>query len=230
MPLGLLLNRNRGGAYLTILLLAIGPMGSFYVITLYLQQVRGFSPLQTEAAWLPFALGIVVGAGNAPKPLVRATPRHVAAVGALVAAGAALWASTIGVDTVYWLHVAPAMFLLAVGFGLGVLALTRRRSTASPRLRLGSLHPAEHGSAARCRTGSGGPRRSGCHGHRTLCRYGRQQGERTDRRIWNGAHGRSGTAGGRCGGRLLHAEQSLDEHSGGRRGGVEDRRGVSLTG
>ncbi|MCK9795230.1 MFS transporter [Isoptericola sp. 4D.3] len=125
LPLSLFHDRNRTGAYVTMLLLAIGPMGTFYVLTLHLQQVQHYSPLQTGLAWLPFALGIVVGAGIAPKLLLRIAPRYVAAAGALLGAAAALWFSTITVDSGYWLHLAPAMFVLALGFGLGVLTLTQ---------------------------------------------------------------------------------------------------------
>jgi EmrB/QacA subfamily drug resistance transporter len=125
VPLSLFRDRNRVGAYLTMLLLAIGPMGTFYVITLYLQQVQQFSPLQAGAAWLPFAAGLLLGAGSAPKLLLRIAPRLIAALGALLSALAAFWFSTITVDTSYWLHLAPAMFVLALGFGLGVLALTQ---------------------------------------------------------------------------------------------------------
>jgi len=49
VPLSLFRDRGRAGAYATMLLLAIGPMGTFYVITLYLQQVQHYSPLQTGA-------------------------------------------------------------------------------------------------------------------------------------------------------------------------------------
>ncbi len=125
LPLSLLHDRNRAGAYLTMLLLAIGPMGTFYVITLHLQQVAGFSPLQTGVAWLPFAVGIVLGAGAAPKLLLHTGPRYVAALGALLSAGAALWLSAIETDTSYWTYLAPAMLVLALGFGLGVMALTQ---------------------------------------------------------------------------------------------------------
>jgi EmrB/QacA subfamily drug resistance transporter len=125
LPLALFHDRNRTGAYLTMLLLAIGPMGTFYVITLHLQQVQGFTPLQTGAAWLPFAAGIVLGAGTAPQLLLQVAPRYVAVLGALLSAGAAFWLSAISTDTSYWLHLAPAMLVLAIGFGFGVMALTQ---------------------------------------------------------------------------------------------------------
>ncbi|GAA3693318.1 MFS transporter [Zhihengliuella alba] len=125
VPLSLFKDRSRTGAYLTMLGLAIGPMGTFYVVTLYLQEVRGFSPLITGLSWLPFAVGIVLGAGIAPKLLLKLAPRWVAALGGLLGAAGALWFSSIGTQTGYWLHLAPAMLVVALGFGLGVIALTQ---------------------------------------------------------------------------------------------------------
>ncbi|OUZ07222.1 MFS transporter [Aeromicrobium sp. PE09-221] len=125
VPLSLFTDRNRAGAYLTMLGLAIGPMGTLYVITLYLQQVRDYTPLTTGLAWLPFAVGIVVGAGGAPKLLLAVSARYVTAVGALLSAVGAFWFSRISMDTGYWLGLAPAMFLVALGFGIGVIALTQ---------------------------------------------------------------------------------------------------------
>ncbi|MCQ6272276.1 MFS transporter [Pseudarthrobacter sp. R1] len=125
VPLSLFQDRGRAGAYASMLLLAVGPMGTFYVITLYLQQVQHYSPFQTGLSWLPFAAGIVVGAGGAPKLLNKVAPRVIASGGALLSAAAAFWFSFIQVDTSYWLHLAPAMFFLALGFGLGVIALTQ---------------------------------------------------------------------------------------------------------
>ncbi|MGC5225074.1 MFS transporter [Micromonospora sp. DT81.3] len=125
VPLELFTDRRRAGAYLTMLGLAIGPMGTFYVITLYLQDVRGFGPLITGLSWLPFAVGIVLGAGIAPKVLLRIAPRWVTALGALLSAGGALWFSFIDTQSDYWLHLAPAMLIVALGFALGVIALTK---------------------------------------------------------------------------------------------------------
>lgn len=125
VPLTLFADRNRSGAYLTMLGLAIGPMGTFFVITLYLQQVRGYTPLATGLSWLPFAFGIILGAAIAPKLLLKTGPRYVAAAGALLGAGGAFWFSRITVDTGYWTGLAPAMLVIAVGFGLGVIALTQ---------------------------------------------------------------------------------------------------------
>ncbi|AXK47229.1 MFS transporter [Brachybacterium saurashtrense] len=125
VPLSLFRDRNRTGAYLTMLLMAIGPMGTFYILTLHLQQVEQYTPLMTGIAWLPFAAGIFVGAGTTPKLLLRIAPRYVVTGAALLGAGATFWFSRITTETDYWLHLAPAMFLLAIGFGGGAIALTQ---------------------------------------------------------------------------------------------------------
>lgn len=125
IPLSLFRDRSRIGVYLSTLLLAIGPMGAFYVITLHLQRVEGYSPFQAGLAWLPFAAGILVGAGGAPKLLLRVAPRIIAASSALLGAGAMFWFSRIDVDTDYWLQLSVPMFLMAVGYGGGLIALTQ---------------------------------------------------------------------------------------------------------
>ncbi|WP_309130635.1 MFS transporter [Brevibacterium sp.] len=125
VPLSLFRSRNRSGAYVSMLLLAIGPMGTFFIITLHLQNLEGYGPLQTGLSWLPFALGIFIGAGAGPKLILRFSPRFVAALSVVFAAGATFWFSRISFDTAYWWHLAPAMLFLAIGYGMGIMALTQ---------------------------------------------------------------------------------------------------------
>jgi EmrB/QacA subfamily drug resistance transporter len=124
LPLRLFKNRNRAGSYLSMLLLAVGPMGAFYLLTLYMQHLLGYSPIQTGLAWLPFGIGIVLGAGITAKLVTRFAPRMIAAAGMLIAAGALAWLSTIGQQAHYFGHLLPAIFATAFGFAMGVVPLT----------------------------------------------------------------------------------------------------------
>jgi EmrB/QacA subfamily drug resistance transporter len=124
LPLELFRDRNRSGSYLTMLFAGAGLMGTFYLVTLYLQEVLQFGPLKTGLASLPFSAGIILGAGISTKLVETKAPRVVAAPGFLVAAGAMFWLSRLTVDSSYALHVMPALFLTSFGLGLAVVTLT----------------------------------------------------------------------------------------------------------
>jgi EmrB/QacA subfamily drug resistance transporter len=124
VPLRLFNDRNRTGSYLGILLLSVGPMGAFYLLTLYMQHILAYSPLVTGLAWLPFGAGIVLGAGVSSKLVLRLAPRGVAVPGMVLGGLVLLWLSGIGVEANYVAHVMPAIFGLAFGFAMGIVSLT----------------------------------------------------------------------------------------------------------
>jgi predicted MFS family arabinose efflux permease len=124
LPLRVFRDRNRAGAYIGMLLVSFGPMGMFYLLNLYLQYVLGYGPLETGLAWLPFAFGIVLGAGVSAKLVVRSAPRVIVASGMVITALGLLALSRIGSDTSFWLHLMPAIFATAFGFALNFVPLT----------------------------------------------------------------------------------------------------------
>ncbi len=124
VPLALFKDRNRGGSYLAMLLLAVGPMGAFYLLTLYMQHVLVFSPLRTGLSWLPFGVGIMAGAAITTKVVTRVAPRWAAATGMLLCSVALFWLSTVGHAPNYAAHLLPAIFLTAFGFAMGFVPLT----------------------------------------------------------------------------------------------------------
>lgn len=124
LPLRLFKDRNRSGSYLGMLFIAFGPMGTFYLVTLYMQHILGYSPIRTGLAWLPFALGIVLSAGISSKLVARLAPRAVATAGIVISAGAVLWLSAIGPETGYFGNLMPAIFATAFGFGMSFVPLT----------------------------------------------------------------------------------------------------------
>src|SRR5438046_87530 len=63
MPLRIFANRNRSGAYLLSLAIGATLSGMLFVLTLFLQTVLRFSPLQAGFAFLPTAVGVAIGAG-----------------------------------------------------------------------------------------------------------------------------------------------------------------------
>jgi EmrB/QacA subfamily drug resistance transporter len=123
LPLRVPLDRNRGGAYLAALLSAMGLFGMFLFLTYYLQGTLHYSALKTGFAFLPFSIGIFVGAGLTSRLLPRVGPRNLLAPGLLLAALGLAWFAQIDVSSSYLVHVVPAELIVSVGMGLAFVTI-----------------------------------------------------------------------------------------------------------
>jgi EmrB/QacA subfamily drug resistance transporter len=140
LPLRVLADRTRGGAYLGSLLLIAGMFSSFLLLTYYLQGTLGYSALKTGFAYLPYSVGVFVGATLASRLIPRFGPRPLIVGGmALGAVGLVLFAQ-VGVDTSFWSHVLPAEIVTSLALGIAFVPLT---STA-----LIGVEPADAGVAS----------------------------------------------------------------------------------
>ncbi|SEM03018.1 MFS transporter [Streptacidiphilus jiangxiensis] len=119
LPLRVVLDRNRGGAYLTIGIAVVGMFGAFLFLTYYLQVVLGYSPLKSGLAFLPMVVGMMIGATQVAVRLLPKVPTRALMVpGALIAAAAMLILTQISVGGSYATHVLPALLMLGFGMGL----------------------------------------------------------------------------------------------------------------
>ena len=121
LPLPIVLNRFRGGAYLSIGLSAIGVFGIFLFLTYYFQLTLAYSPVRSGLAFLPMVAAIVAASTTCSGVLMpRFGPRPLIPVGLLLAAvGEGILAAQLGLRTSYldWILLA----LLLVGAGLGMV-------------------------------------------------------------------------------------------------------------
>jgi hypothetical protein len=118
LPLRVVLDRNRAGAYAAIGLTFIAVFALFFFLTFYLQGVRGDSPVKTGVAFLPLPLALVVSSGISTVRLFpRFGPRRLIVPGLLVAAVGMVLLSRLGVDSGYAAHVLPALVITGIGFG-----------------------------------------------------------------------------------------------------------------
>ena len=98
LPLRIITDRNRAGAYLSILITGAGMFGIFLFLTYYLQETLGFSPVTTGLAFLPMVAAITVCSNLANIVLLpRTGPRWLVASGMLAAAAGMAWLTRIGV-------------------------------------------------------------------------------------------------------------------------------------
>jgi EmrB/QacA subfamily drug resistance transporter len=119
LPLRVVLDRDRGGSFLAMILAGAGMFGVFLFLTYYLQQNLGFSPIQAGFAFLPMTVSIVIAATSAStKLLPKIGPRPLIGGGMLLSAAGLVSLTGIGVDTAYASHVLPGILVIGAGMGL----------------------------------------------------------------------------------------------------------------
>ena len=120
LPLRIVTDRSRGGAYLAMGISAIGIFGVFLFLTFFLQQNLRYSPIKTGLAFLPMNLAIIATATTAQTRIVpRIGPRPLVVTGMLLAATAMFVFARLEVSSTYAADVLPG--LLCVGVGLGCI-------------------------------------------------------------------------------------------------------------
>jgi EmrB/QacA subfamily drug resistance transporter len=124
LPLRVVLDRNRGGAYLVMLIVGAGMFGMFYFVTFFVQQVMHFSALRAGFAFLPVAFVIGITSQLMTKLMPRFGPKALIAVGAMFMTLAMFWYSTVNADSGYWGKFFPGMIVLAIGMGCIFVPLT----------------------------------------------------------------------------------------------------------
>lgn len=124
LPLGLFSDRNRSGSYLAVLFIGGGLMATYYLLTLFMQQVLQFTPAMAGLASLPVSVGIVLAAGTSTKLVERFAPRTVAVPGLLIAALGMYLLSLLSPGSSYLWHVLPALFVTYFGLGMSFMPLT----------------------------------------------------------------------------------------------------------
>ncbi|RBY94556.1 MFS transporter [Blastococcus sp. TBT05-19] len=124
LPMRIVLDRNRGGAYLTSTLVGAGLIGAFFFLSLYFQQVLGYEPVEAGLASLPVTLGVFVSAGAASALVPRIGPKPLMVLGGLLAAAGLFTLSFVGLDTGFWQLPFPGQVLLGLGLGFTFVPLS----------------------------------------------------------------------------------------------------------
>ncbi|MFW3171408.1 MFS transporter [Geodermatophilus sp. CPCC 206100] len=124
LPMRIVLDRNRGGAYLTATLVGAGLLGAFFFLSLYFQQVLQYKPVHAGVASLPVTLGVLVSAGAASALVVRVGPKPLMVLGGVLAAAGLFVLSFLQVDSGFWSLAFPGQLLLGLGLGFTFVPLS----------------------------------------------------------------------------------------------------------
>ncbi|MER6434931.1 MULTISPECIES: MFS transporter [unclassified Streptomyces] len=118
LPLRVVIDRNRGGVYLSLGLAIIAMFGLFLFLTYYLQIVKGYSPVKTGFAFLPMIAGMITGSTQiGARLMTRVPPRLLMAPGFLTAAIGMLLLTQMEIGSSYAGLLLPAQLLLGLGMG-----------------------------------------------------------------------------------------------------------------
>jgi EmrB/QacA subfamily drug resistance transporter len=117
LDLSLFRNSTFAGANSVMLLVALAMFGVFFFVSLYMQNILGYSAVQAGAAFLPMTLLIVLIAPIAGKTSDRFGSRWLMATGMTLLAGQLFYFSRLGLEESYWMLL-PAMLIGGVGMSL----------------------------------------------------------------------------------------------------------------
>jgi EmrB/QacA subfamily drug resistance transporter len=124
VPLSIFRRRPVSVANALTFLVGVLLTGSLFFLSLYLQQVLGYSALRTGLAVLPQTGVVIAAAIGSQRLLPRLGPGPLALAGALLAAGGLFWLSRIGLHAAYASHVLGPTLLIGAGVGLVMLPAT----------------------------------------------------------------------------------------------------------
>jgi EmrB/QacA subfamily drug resistance transporter len=119
LPLRVVLDRARGGSYISVGLTGIALFGIFLFLTYYLQEIKGFSPVTSGLAFLPMIACLLVSSNTSSIVLLpRIGPRALIATGMLVGGAGMAYLTQITVTSSYAVSVLPALLIMGLGFGM----------------------------------------------------------------------------------------------------------------
>ena len=113
----MLCSRDRSGAYLISLCMGTALFGMFFFLTLFVQEVWGYSALKPSAAYLPFVPALLATTAVAQLGVNRIGARPLLIVGSTVAAGGMFWLSRITEHSTYAGGMLGPELLLGAGLG-----------------------------------------------------------------------------------------------------------------
>ena len=140
MPFSLFRLRTLVGANIASFILGTAIFGMFLMLTLYMQQVLGYSPMQTGVAYLAVAGSAIVTSGIAAQLVNRVGVKPVLIVGMTALTTGLVYFTQVSVGGSYWTDLLPGFLVIAVGLGFSFVPI----SIAA----LAGVQPAEAGLAS----------------------------------------------------------------------------------
>ena len=132
VPLAVFRRRSLSAANGVAVTVGIALFGMFFFLSLYLQQVAGYTPLKGGLAFLPAGLCTIAGSLVGTRIVSRLGVRRQLVIGPVLGAIGLLWLSTLSVGDSYLAHIFGPLVLVGVGLGLSFVPMTMAATTGVP--------------------------------------------------------------------------------------------------
>jgi EmrB/QacA subfamily drug resistance transporter len=131
-PFSILRVRGLAAADATQLIAFAGFVSVFYFLTLYMQNVLGYSPIRSGSAYLPVTAGFAVAAGLSTRLVPRTGTRPIIVTGALIAAGGVAYLSRVPFAGSYATDLLPGLVVMSLGLGALFVTVTAAANAGVP--------------------------------------------------------------------------------------------------
>jgi MFS family permease len=119
LPLRILTDRNRSGAYLAIFIAGMGMFGAFLFLSYYMQGTLHYSAVMSGLAFIPLTVSLVATSLSSTILLTpRVGPRWTVGIGMLIAGVGMLLFTGIGAHSSYITHLLPGIIVMGIGMGM----------------------------------------------------------------------------------------------------------------
>lgn len=132
IPLSIFRVKGLVAADTTWLIAIAGFFSMFFFLTLYMQEVLGFSPIQAGAAYLPVTACLAIASGVSSQLFSRIGTRPVIVTGALLSAAGIYYLSRVPLHGSYVTDVLPGLVTMAIGFGGVFVGVTTAANAGVP--------------------------------------------------------------------------------------------------
>jgi MFS family permease len=117
VPMTILRVKGVAAADATQMVALAGFLPMFFFLTLYMQTVLHYSPIQTGVAYLPLTGGFIIAASISSQLFTRIGTKPVVVLGAAISAGGLYWLSRIPLDGSYVSDILPGLLVVSIGMG-----------------------------------------------------------------------------------------------------------------
>ena len=132
MPLSIFKIRNVAGANAMMTPIMASMLGMFFLLSLYIQIVMHYEPVQAGIAFLPFPITLAIVANTVPRFLAKLGYRRFLMMGSVLLAAGLIWLSQLTLASSYAVGILPAIILMAAGMGMSFISINIAATSGVP--------------------------------------------------------------------------------------------------